>query len=177
MIFTPLALPGVVLIQPTPHADDRGRFTRVFCAGEFAANGIALPVAQCNVSTNRHRGTLRGLHYQTAPHGEAKLVRVSRGAIFDVIVDLRPDSPRRGQWLAVELSEANGHMLYIPDGLAHGFQTLQDDTTVDYIMSAPYEPSAAAGLRWNDPGLGITWPIPSPILSDRDKGFPDWQAR
>jgi dTDP-4-dehydrorhamnose 3,5-epimerase len=176
VIFTPTALAGAVLIDPTAQTDGRGQFTRIYCAREFAAHGIALPVAQCSVSSNTSRGTLRGLHYQTAPHGEAKLVRCSRGAIHDVIVDIRASSPQRGQHLATLLSQTNARLLFIPEGFAHGFQTLTDDTVVDYMMSTPYEQTAAAGLRWNDPTLAIAWPISEPILSERDRELPRWRA-
>lgn len=127
---------------------------------------------QCNVSWNRRRGTLRGLHYQAPPDAEAKLVRCTRGAIWDVIVDLRPDSATRFRWFAAELTSANRTALYVPEGFAHGFQTLSDDSEVLYQMSAFYRPEAARGARWDDPRLGITWPLPEPIISARDASYP-----
>ncbi|MFI4980618.1 MAG: dTDP-4-dehydrorhamnose 3,5-epimerase [Nevskiales bacterium] len=175
MIFIETPLAGAFLIELTPIEDERGAFARSFCQTEFAAHGIFFPVAQCNISRNHRRGTLRGMHMQRDPHAEKKLVRCSRGALWDVLVDLRPGSPTRGRWYGAELTEANGRMLYIPEGFAHGFQTLADDTTVDYMMSAFYASAAGAGVRWNDPALGIDWPISDPIMSERDRIYPDWQ--
>ncbi|MCW3473926.1 dTDP-4-dehydrorhamnose 3,5-epimerase [Limobrevibacterium gyesilva] len=174
MNFTETPLPGAFVVALAPIADERGSFARTYCRRTFAAHGIDLPVAQCNRSHNARRRTLRGMHFQRAPYEEAKLVRCSRGALWDVIIDLRQDSPTRGRWFGVELSERNDTSLYVPAGFAHGFQTLADDTVVEYTMSAFYEPGAASGVRWNDPAFGITWPVADPILSDRDRRYEDW---
>jgi dTDP-4-dehydrorhamnose 3,5-epimerase len=147
----------------------------VFCAEEFRAKGLNSQVAQCSISFNRHKGTLRGMHWQTAPKAEAKLIRVTCGAIHDVIVDLRPDSPTRLQHVAVELTADNGRMLYIPEGLAHGFQTLADSTEVSYQMSEFFAPAFARGAPWNDPAFKIAWPLHDPIMNDRDRSWPDFQ--
>jgi dTDP-4-dehydrorhamnose 3,5-epimerase len=173
MVFTPLALHGAFLIEPERHEDERGFFARTFYTEEFAAHGIKVPVVQCNVSYNRRRGTLRGLHYQRPPNEEAKLIRCTRGAIFDVIVDLRPDSPTFKRWAAFELSADNGKMIWAPDGFAHGFQTLVDDAEVFYQMSAAYAPRDAAGVRWDDPDLAIEWPnVSDRIIASRDLALP-----
>jgi len=172
MSFKELALLGAFLIEPDRHEDERGFFARTFCAGEFAAHGLHPAVAQCNISYNRRRGTLRGLHWQAAPHAEAKLVRCTMGAAFDVIVDLRPESPTFRQWQAVELSAASRRMVYVPEGFAHGFQTLADDTELLYQMSTAYVPGAARGIRWDDPDLAIAWPPASRIISRRDRELP-----
>lgn len=169
-VSTPLA--GAFLIELERIPDERGFFSRAYCQREFAEHGLETATAQCNVSFNRQTGTLRGLHYQIAPHAEAKLVRCTSGRIFDVIVDLRPDSPSRYRWHAAELSASNRRMLYVPKGFAHGFQTLADDTEVFYQMSESYHPESARGLRWNDPRLGIEWPIGEPTVSEKDRGYP-----
>lgn len=175
MIFTETALAGAWIIEPEPREDERGFFARTFCQREFLARGLNPCVAQASISVSRRRGTLRGLHWQAAPWGEAKLVRCTAGAIHDVIVDVRPDSPTRLRHVAVVLSADNRLMLYVPEGVAHGFQTLADDTEVAYQMSQVYVPSAARGARWDDPLLGIRWPDPRPILSERDRTWPDLQ--
>ncbi|MBC7544239.1 MAG: dTDP-4-dehydrorhamnose 3,5-epimerase [Candidatus Sericytochromatia bacterium] len=172
MEFQPLPLAGAWLITLTHLGDERGSFARTFCAETFAAHGLNPVVAQCNVSVNARRGTLRGLHFQREPHDEAKLVRCVRGTIWDVIVDLRPESPTFRQWTAVDLDAAAGRQLYVPEGMAHGFQTLCDDVEVLYQMSAPYVPAAASGLRWDDPDLAIPWPVAASILSERDRSWP-----
>ncbi len=172
MKFTELRLPGAFLLEHQRLDDDRGFFTRTFCAREYAAHGLNPQVVQCNVSHNLRRGTLRGLHWQEAPYGEAKRVTCIAGAIFDVIVDLREGSPTYRQWVSVELTAETGSALYVPEGFAHGFQTLHDATRVEYQMSAFFEASAARGLRWNDPALGISWPVADPILSTKDRGYP-----
>jgi len=173
MVFTPLALRGAFLIEPARQEDERGFFARTFCAEEFAAHGVKVPVVQCNVSYNRRRGTLRGLHYQRPPNEEAKLIRCTRGAIFDVIVDLRPDSPTFKRWVASGLSADNGRMIWAPEGFAHGFQTLVDDTEVFYQMSAPYAAPDAAGVPWDDPDLAIEWPnVSDRIIASRDLALP-----
>ena len=172
MIFSELPLHGALLIEPERREDERGFFARTFCADEFSARGLVPAVAQCNVSFNRRRGTLRGLHYQRAPHAEVKLVRCTRGAVYDVIVDIRPGSPTFGRWRAVELSAENRAMLYIPEGFAHGFQTLCDDTELFYQMSTAYVPHAAAGIRWDDPELAIEWPADARAISAGDLALP-----
>lgn len=174
MIFRDTGLAGLVLIELEPVRDERGSFARTFDAAEWESRGMSSHVVQCNLSRNAVRGTLRGLHYQTAPHGEAKLVRCSAGAIFDVAVDLRRDSPTFCRWFGQELSAENGRMLFIPQGFAHGFLTLTDASEVLYQMSAPYEASAARGVRWDDPVFAIEWPVEPLMLSDRDRGYADF---
>jgi dTDP-4-dehydrorhamnose 3,5-epimerase len=174
---TPVA--GVHIVEPERIEDERGHFARTFAADAFAARGLDARVAQCSTSFNTRRGTLRGMHYQAAPHGEAKLVRCTRGAIYDVAVDLRPGSPSYLRWVGSELSAANGRALYVPEGCAHGFQTLVDDSEVLYQISTPYVPEAARGVRWDDPAFGIEWPAPPPggrTLAARDAGYPDFAA-
>ena len=165
------ALPGVKLVTPEPAADERGFFARTFCGKTFARHGMAGTFSQCSVSFNHRRGTLRGLHYQAAPHEEAKLVRCTRGAMFDVAVDLRP-GPTYGQWVGAELSAANRHALYLPPGVAHGFQTLSDDCEVFYQISPDFVPEAARGIRYDDPAIGIDWPLPISVISERDSALP-----
>jgi dTDP-4-dehydrorhamnose 3,5-epimerase len=176
MIFHELDIPGAWLLEPEKQEDHRGFFARAWCQREFEARGLSATFVQCNISFNNKKGTLRGLHYQAPPHEEAKLVRCTQGALYDVIVDLRRDSPTRGQWLAVELSAANYRLLYIPAGLAHGFQTMMDNTEIFYQMSEFYQPDAARGLRWDDPELNIAWPLPQPIISPRDLSYEDFRA-
>jgi dTDP-4-dehydrorhamnose 3,5-epimerase len=173
MIFTPTPLPGAYLVDPEPVDDARGFFARTWCAREFAAHGLDTHIAQCSISLTRHRGTLRGLHYQASPHEEVKVVRCTRGAIYDVIVDLRGDSPTLLRHFAVDLTAENRRMLYVPRRFAHGFQTLAEDTEVTYQMSEFYAPGSGRGLRWNDPTLGIHWPIPDPTMLERDRSYPD----
>jgi dTDP-4-dehydrorhamnose 3,5-epimerase len=170
--FAPTPLGGVFVVELERLEDERGFFARSFCAQEFHAHGLRTDIAQCNVSWNRRRGTLRGLHYQASPHEEAKLVRCTRGAMWDVAVDLRAESPTRHRWHAVELTAENRKALYIPEGIAHGFQTLADDTEVLYLMSTAYHAASSRGVRWNDPRLGISWPLPDSIVSERDRAFP-----
>ena len=174
MKIVPTELPEAKLVELERIEDERGFFARSFCARDFQAEGLDPCVAQCNVSYNRRRGTLRGMHFQRAPYAEAKLVRCTRGGIYDVIVDLRPDSPSFRRWLAVELTDENRRALYVPPGFAHGFQTLADDCEVFYQMSEFYVPDAATGVRWNDPAFAIAWPIANPILSPRDAAYPDF---
>lgn len=173
MRFTELDLAGAYLIDIESHHDDRGFFARTFDAREFSECGLFATVAQCSTSFNARRGTLRGLHYQAAPHEEAKVVRCTAGAIFDVIVDIRPESPTYAEWRSAELTSENHRMLYIPPGFAHGFQTLEKNVEVFYQISVEYVPTAGRGIRWDDPALGITWPInDGVIISARDAAFP-----
>ncbi len=172
MIFLETRLKGAFIIDPERLEDDRGFFARTWCQGEFEAHGLDLRLVQCNISFNRRKGTLRGMHYQAAPHTEAKLVRCTMGVIYDVIVDLRPGSPTFTQWAAVDLTAENRRMLYIPEGLAHGFQTLADNTEVFYQISEFYHPESARGVRWDDPAFCIEWPIAERIISDRDRKYP-----
>jgi dTDP-4-dehydrorhamnose 3,5-epimerase len=165
-------LPGAYRIDVEPHADDRGLFARTFCAEEFAAHRLPERFVQCSTSYNARRGTLRGLHWQAAPHEEAKLVRCTRGRAFDVIVDLRPGSPTFRRWAAAEISQDNRAALFVPEGFAHGFQTLADDTEILYQMTASYVADLARGARWDDPAFAIGWPHADPILSPRDASFP-----
>jgi dTDP-4-dehydrorhamnose 3,5-epimerase len=174
MQFTPTNLPGVVVVDLAPHEDSRGMFARSFCRDEFERHGLDPSIVQCNISYNSRRGTLRGMHYQSEPFPEAKLVRVTCGEVYDVAVDLRPQSPAFRQWTGHTLSAANRKALYIPYGVAHGFQTLTDDAEVFYQMSEAYHADLARGVRWNDPAFGIVWPIPSPIMSDQDASRPDF---
>ena len=173
MIFSPAPLNGAFVIEIEKYADERGYFGRSWCTREFADHGLDAHLVQCNVSFNHEKGTLRGMHFQAPPHWETKLVRCTRGAMFDVVVDLRPTSSSFLQWLGVELTEDNGKTLYVPKGFAHGFQTLEDNTEVFYQMSDFYVPEGARGVRWNDPLFGIKWPIPVRKISKRDQEFPD----
>jgi len=175
MTFTETKLSGAFLVDMDRKEDIRGYFARVFCVEEFRAKGLNAQVAQCSISFNRRKGTLRGMHWQAVPKAEAKLIRCTHGAIFDVIVDLRPLSRTRLQHATVQLSEDTGRMLYIPEGFAHGFQTLADDTEVFYQMTEFFAPECGRGARWNDPAFGITWPLPDPIMNDRDRSWPDFR--
>lgn len=175
MIFLETKLPGAFLIKPERREDERGYFSRTWSAGEFSDSGLDPSFVECNVSYNRKRGTLRGMHYQMAPYGQPKLVRCTRGSIYDVIIDLRPNSPTILEWTSVELTEENGFLLYVPKGFAHGFQTLEDDTEVFYQMSAIHVPESAAGVRWNDPIFNIQWPDAERIIIRRDQEYPDFR--
>jgi dTDP-4-dehydrorhamnose 3,5-epimerase len=172
MRFLSTTLADARLIELTPNADERGSFARVYCAREFAAAGLPTEFVQHSVSRNARKGTLRGLHFQAAPHAEDKIVRVGRGAIFDVIVDLRPGSPSYRAWEGFELSASNDRQLYVPKGFAHGFQTLEDDSEIHYLISPFYEPGAGSGVRYDDPAFGIAWPLPVSSISEKDKGWP-----
>jgi dTDP-4-dehydrorhamnose 3,5-epimerase len=174
MKLQPCDLPGVFIVEIERLEDPRGFFARSYCEQEFQAAGLDGRVAQCNVSYNEKRGTLRGMHWQADPHGEAKLVRCTAGGIYDVAVDLRRDSPTYLKWFGVELTAANHRALYIPAGFAHGFQALTDAAEVFYQMSVAYVPGAGRGARWDDPAFGIRWPLAEPILSERDAGYPDF---
>ena len=177
MIFTPSLLAGAFIIDVQRIEDERGFFGRSFCRDEFTAHGLKTEVAQCNISCNRFRGTVRGMHFQNPPHAEAKLVRCSRGAIQDIIVDLRPDSATCYRWEAVELTQDNCRMLYIPEGFAHGFQTLADDSEVFYQMFHSFASHCADGIRWDDPAISIRWPLPVTLISEKDCSYPDWSGR
>ena len=173
MIFHETKLAGAYIIEPEKKEDERGFFARTYCAEAFKERGLCGKFAQCSVSQNRLKGTLRGMHYQAAPHAEIKLVRCTRGAIFDVMVDVRPGSGTFGQWVSAELTDENLKMLYIPEGLAHGFQTLTDGAEVFYQISQFHHAKSARGFRWDDPAVGIAWPMTSGlILSDRDRSYP-----
>jgi len=175
VIFTETKLKGAFIIDPERLEDERGFFARTWCQREFEAHGLICPHwAQCNISFNHKKGTLRGMHYQVPPHEEVKLVRCTMGAIYDVVIDLRPKSQTFVQYIAVELSAQNRKILYIPEGFAHGFQTLEDNTEVSYQMSASYAPDYARGVRWNDPALNIQWPYAERIVSARDNNYPDF---
>lgn len=174
MKFTETRLKGAYIIEPERDEDERGFFARLYCSEEFARHGIRFNPVQCSISFNKKRGTLRGMHYQAAPHAEAKLVRCTMGAIYDVIVDLRLESPTYGQWISVELTSENRLTLYVPEGFAHGFQTLTDGAEIYYQMSKPYAPQAVLGFRWNDPTVGIKWPYPHPtVISAKDNALAD----
>ncbi len=176
MIFTAAALPGAWLIDPEPFTDERGCFARLFCRREFEARGLEPAVAQTSLAWNPRRGTLRGLHYQAPPHAEAKLVRCTRGAVHDVIVDLRPDSPAFKRHLAVELTAENRRQIYVPPGCAHGYLTLADATEVAYQMSAFHAPEAARGVRYDDPAFAIRWPLAVAVIGERDLSYPDFDG-
>ncbi|MEA2423788.1 MAG: dTDP-4-dehydrorhamnose 3,5-epimerase [Thermoleophilaceae bacterium] len=174
MIFSPTPIAGAFVIETERSEDERGFFARTFCREEFLRHGLDPCVAQCGISFSPRRGTLRGMHLQAPPHSEAKLVRCTRGAVYDVLLDLRGASPTFGQWSAVELSPAAGRLVYIPEGVAHGFQTLDPDTEVSYQMSRPFVSEAATGMRWDDPAFGIEWPLEVTAISDDDRGRPDF---
>lgn len=171
MKFEESSLPGAFIIELERIDDERGFFARSFCAQEFAARGLPTHMPQSNISFNARRGTLRGMHYQADPHGEDKLVRCTAGAIFDVIVDLRAESSTRHRWFGLELSAENRRSLFIPQGFAHGFITLKDDSEVLYMMSTPYAEGAGRGIRWDDPAVGIVWPIAPVHIAERDKRY------
>jgi dTDP-4-dehydrorhamnose 3,5-epimerase len=176
MIFTQLPLPDARVVELERFEDERGFFARTWCRREFAEEGLADDLVQCSLSFNRRRGTLRGMHLQLPPFREAKLVRCTRGSVLDVIIDLRPDSPTFTRHAAVELTAENRKALYIPEGFAHGFQTLEDDTELFYQMSEFYAPHHAWGVRWNDPAFGVEWPVADPVLKKRDATYPDFDA-
>ena len=176
MIVTETALPGVYTLEIEPHADERGFFARTWDGELLAAAGLDARVSQQSVAFNHRAGTLRGLHFQRPPHAETKLVRCTRGAIYDVVVDIRPESETHLRWLGVELTEENRRTLYVPEGFAHGYQTLVDATEVWYQMSVPYAPESAGGLRWDDPRLAVEWPDPPAggrLIAPKDEAWPD----
>lgn len=177
MIFSPQPLAGACIIDVQRIEDERGFFGRTWCARELEEHGLEASLVQCSLSFNRLRGTLRGMHYQASPHEEAKLVRCTIGAIHDVIIDLRPESPTYKRWLAVELTADNRRMLFVPRGFAHGFLTLVDASEVLYQMSTFFTPDGARGVRWDDPAFGIAWPFSPTTLSDRDRSYPDYPGQ
>jgi len=172
MIFKESPLPGAFIVDLELHSDERGFFARSYCPDEFAVRGLTPPLQQCSVSYNARKGTLRGLHYQAAPHEEHKLVRCTAGAIFDVIVDIRPHSGHYKRWFGTELSAQNRRALFVPAGFAHGFITLSDEAEVYYMISVPYSPAHAQGFRWSDPAFGIQWPLSPSVISPRDAAYP-----
>jgi dTDP-4-dehydrorhamnose 3,5-epimerase len=174
VIFHETELPGAYLIDLEKRGDERGFFARVFCEKEFAEHGLVTHFLQVNNSLSADRGTLRGMHYQLPPHAETKLVRCIRGALWDVILDLRPNSPTFGRSIGVELSAENRRMIYVPKGFAHGFVTLQDDTEAFYFADAFYAPDGERGVRWDDPRFQIAWPIPPVVISDKDRAHRDF---
>lgn len=176
MRFHATDIAGVVIVEADPHTDERGGFARLHCPYEFAAAGIPFEPAQTSLSTNPTTGTLRGLHFQRAPRAETKLVRCVRGRVFDVALDLRPDSPTHRRWTATELSATNLRGLFIPEGVAHGFLTLEADSDVLYQIAPAYTPGHAAGVRWNDPAFDIAWPVAPALMSAADAGYPDYNA-
>jgi dTDP-4-dehydrorhamnose 3,5-epimerase len=170
--FTPGRVHGAFVIDLDRRSDERGFFARLWCGEELAAQGLSAHVAQINTAVSPQRGTLRGMHYQVAPHEEVKIVRCARGAIFDVALDLRASSPTYRQWMGAELTAENARMLYVPQGCAHGYLTLADDTEVIYLASQPYEAAAARGVRYDDPSFGISWPVAVMVISGADRGWP-----
>lgn len=174
MIFTETKLKGAYVIDLERVTDERGFFARRWCAREFASHGLNPAVVQMNVGHNAKKGTLRGMHFQFAPYAEVKVVHCSRGALYDVIIDLRDGSPTKNQWFGVELTAENGRMLYVPEGFAHGYQTTENETDLVYQTSQLYTKEAASGVRYNDPAFGIVWPLPVSVISSGDKGWPDY---
>lgn len=176
MLFLETKLPGVFEIHIDSKPDERGFFARTWCQREFESQGLNSKLVQCSLSFNRHRGTLRGMHYQAAPHAEAKLVRCNRGAIYDVVLDLRTNSPTFTDWLAVVLNAEKRNMIYVPEGCAHGFLTLENDCEITYQMSEFYDAESGRGVRWNDPAFQIKWPARVEVISDRDRTYPDFKT-
>ncbi len=176
MRFFPAGIAGIFVIEPEPIRDDRGFFARTFCIREFAAHGLETQFVQHSLSYNAARGTLRGMHFQREPHGEVKVVTCVKGAIRDVLLDLREGSPTRGRWEAFDLTAENRRSLYIPKGIAHGFQTLEPETEVFYLISAFHEPKASAGVRHDDPAFGIDWPLPVSVMSEKDRAWPNFSG-
>jgi dTDP-4-dehydrorhamnose 3,5-epimerase len=177
MLFRETQLPGAWLIDIDPVRDDRGFFSRTFCSREFGERGLETNFVQHSTSFSAAPGTLRGMHFQMPPHGEVKMVGCAKGAIWDVIIDIRPESPSFGQWLGVELTANNRRQLYIPKGFAHGFETLSDETEVRYLISSFYEPAAATGYRHDDPAFRISWPLPVAVISDKDRCWPNFSTK
>lgn len=176
MEFTETKLKGAFVVRLKKIEDHRGFFARGWCRDEFAQHGLNPGMIQLNVGFSHKRGTVRGMHYQAKPHEEAKFVRCTRGAIYDVIIDLRPGSSTRHQWFGIELTPENGTMLYAPEGFAHGYQTLMDDTDMYYMTTAAYAAASARGVRHDDPAFGIRWPLPTAVISEADRTWPAYQA-
>jgi dTDP-4-dehydrorhamnose 3,5-epimerase len=176
MLFTPTSLPGAFIVDIAPIQDARGFFARTWAPEEFHRHGLDPTLVQCNASWNRKRGTLRGMHFQTEPFSEVKIVRCTHGALLDVIVDLRKTSPAYCQWTSVELTAANHRALYIPKGFAHGYLTLTDEVEAYYHVSAPFSPAHASGVRWDDPAFAIAWPFAPTVMSEKDRAWPDFVA-
>ena len=176
MIWRETELPGAFVVETEPIEDERGWFARIYDQSELEERGLASRFVQSSIAFNKEWGTLRGLHYQAEPHAEAKLIRCVRGAVHDVIVDLRPASSTFKRWAAVELSAAGGELLYVPEGVAHGYLTLEDETETLYLISAAYAPEAARGVRWDDPAFGIEWPHDPRVMSEKDKAWPDFSG-
>ena len=173
MIFTETKLPGAYIIDIEPREDERGFFSRVWCVNEFKAHNLNTNLLQCNIAYNHKKGILRGMHFQHQPYAEVKLVRCTKGAVFDVIIDLRQDSPTYKEWLGVELAEENHRMLYVPEGFAHGYLTLRDNSELFYQVTQVYSPDAEGGVRWDDPAFGVQWPATANLLiSDKDQNWP-----
>jgi dTDP-4-dehydrorhamnose 3,5-epimerase len=176
MRFTETELPGAFVIDLERLEDERGFFARAWCEEELASQGLSTRVSQCNLSFNERRGTLRGMHYQAPPHAEVKVIRCTRGAVYDVIVDVRPESDTYTRWIGIELTAENRRLLYVPEGFAHGYLTLEDETETFYQVSEPYTPDAERGVRWNDPAFGIEWPEAGElVISEKDRGWPDFR--
>ncbi len=176
MMFVETTLKGAFVVEPERREDERGFFARTFCREEFDAHGLNSRIAQCNISFNRSRGSLRGMHYQGVPYEEAKVISCARGAIFDAIIDLRPRSSTFGHWFALELTDDNYKMLYVPEGFAHGFQVLQEDSVVHYQMSEFYHPESAQGISWDDPFFKIAWPLHPTTISPQDRSYEPFNA-
>ena len=176
MIFNDTPLKDACIIEIKKREDQRGFFARGWCQKEFEQHGLAPRIVQANISFNHHQGTLRGMHYQIEPFGETKLVRCTRGALYDVIIDLRPESPTYKKWFGIELTENNYRMLYVPEGFAHGFQTLEDNTEATYQVSEFYAPGYEQGVRYNDPAFAIQWPLEVQVISDKDRSWPDYSG-
>lgn len=176
MVFRESRIPGAWIIDVTPIADPRGFFAMAWSPAELTRRGMNATLAQINLAFNHRRGTLRGMHFQNSPHAQAKIIRATRGALLDVIVDLRPTSPTFKQWDAVELTADNRRMIYMPEGIAHGYLTLVDNTEAYYHVSSPWVPAAESGVRWNDPAFAITWPFPPLVISERDQAWALWRC-
>jgi dTDP-4-dehydrorhamnose 3,5-epimerase len=176
MIFTETKLKGAYIIDLKRVTDERGYFARRWCAMEFSTHGLSPTVAQVNIGHSAKKGTIRGMHFQTVPHAEVKVVHCSRGSLYDVIIDLRNGSPTKGQWVGVELTADSGRMLYVPEGFAHGYQTLGDDTDLVYQTSQLYAKESATGVRYNDSAFGVAWPLPVSIVSIGDRNWPDYRG-
>jgi dTDP-4-dehydrorhamnose 3,5-epimerase len=176
MEFLKTKLPGVFEVHIEAKLDERGFFARTWCQQEFETQGLAAKLAQCSLSFNKRKGTLRGMHYQVAPHEETKLIRCTQGAIYDVVLDLRPQSPSFQEWIAVELTAEKRNMIYVPQGCAHGFLTLEDQSEVTYQMSEFQNPESARGVRWDDPAFQIQWPAKVEVISERDRNYPNFQV-